>query len=57
MKKILIQWVFILSGLYTIGHVLFGFDETRFLRIITNLVEAIFFGCILLYINLKEKND
>ncbi|PKG22837.1 hypothetical protein CWS01_14200 [Niallia nealsonii] len=55
MKKIVIRWIIVLSGFYNFGHILFGFDETPFISRITHLIEAIFFGSILLYIFEREK--
>ncbi|MCM3789134.1 hypothetical protein M3221_12040 [Domibacillus indicus] len=55
MKKILLRWIIVLSGLYTLGHLLFGFDETRLLRVITSSIGGAFFLSILIYMNLKER--
>ncbi|WP_342542418.1 hypothetical protein MHH33_16775 [Paenisporosarcina sp. FSL H8-0542] len=57
MKKILLRWFIVLSALYTLGHLLFGFDETRLLRVITSTIGAIFWGSILLYMNIKEREE
>lgn len=57
MKKILLRWFIVLSALYTLGHVLFGFDETRLLRVITSTIGAIFYVSILLYMNIKEREE
>ncbi|MEK4980104.1 hypothetical protein [Bacillus sp. FSL K6-6540] len=57
MKKSLLQWVIMLSAVYCIGHILFDFKETRWMRILTGAVEISFFGSILLYIYLKKRED
>lgn len=54
-KKVLLRWVIFLSALYTLGHLLFGFDETRLMRVITSSIEGALFLSILLYMNLKEQ--
>ncbi|MCI2256675.1 hypothetical protein L2D08_20290 [Domibacillus sp. PGB-M46] len=54
-KKVLLRWVIVLSALYTLGHILFGFDETQSIRAITSLIGAALFVSILLYLNLKEQ--
>lgn len=57
MKKVLLRWVIVLSALYCIGHIVFDFKETRIMRIFTGAVELSFFGSILLYMNLKTRED
>ncbi|ATP40050.1 hypothetical protein CSE16_08305 [Solibacillus sp. R5-41] len=57
MKKILLRWFIVLSALYTLGHLLFGFDETRLLRVITSTIGAAFCGSVLLYMNIKEREE
>lgn len=59
MKKIFLRWIIVLSGFYIIGDIIFDFDETRMIRIITSLIAAVFFYSIYLYLNLKkeEKNN
>lgn len=57
MKKSLLQWVITLSAVYCIGHILFDFKETRWMRILTGAVEISFFGSLLLYIYLKKQED
>ncbi|EPD50971.1 hypothetical protein HMPREF1210_02162 [Paenisporosarcina sp. HGH0030] len=57
MKKILLRWFIVLSALYTLGHLLFGFDETQLLRVITSTIGAIFWLSILLYMNIKEREE
>ncbi|PUB10468.1 hypothetical protein [Paenisporosarcina sp. OV554] len=57
MKKILLRWFIVLSALYTLGHWLFGFDETRLLRVITSTIGAIFCVSVLLYMNIKEREE
>ncbi|WP_050183902.1 hypothetical protein [Domibacillus robiginosus] len=54
-KKVLLRWVIVLSALYTLGHFLFGFDETRSIRSLTSLIGAAFFVGMLLYLNLKDQ--
>ncbi|MET3194135.1 hypothetical protein [Bacillus sp. OAE603] len=53
MKKILILWIMIVSGLYTSCHILFGFNETRIIRIITDTIGLIFIVIIIYYFALK----
>ncbi len=55
MRKILLRWSIALSGLYMICHVLFDFNNTRILRILTNLIDLVFWSSILLYLYLREK--
>lgn len=57
MKKILLRWFIVLSALYTLGHLLFGFDETRLLSAITSTIGAIFCVSVLLYMNIKEREE
>lgn len=57
MKKILLRWFIVLSTLYSLGHLLFGFDETQLLRVITSTVGVVFCGSVLLYMNIKEREE
>jgi hypothetical protein len=56
-KKVILRWIIALSALYCLGHILFDFKETRPMRIITGAIEISFFGSILLYMNLKTKEE
>ncbi|ATP40373.1 hypothetical protein CSE16_10115 [Solibacillus sp. R5-41] len=57
MKKILLRWFIVLSALYSLGHLLFGFDETRLLRVITSTIGVAFCVSVLLYMNIKEREE
>ncbi|WP_087998084.1 hypothetical protein [Gottfriedia solisilvae] len=57
MKKIFLRWIIVLTGLYTLCHILFGFNETKLTSSMISAIEAGFFFSILLYFILKEKEN